>query len=478
MAGFGSSTLIVVVVLGTIAFIIGWRRPFAVLSALVLLIPFRDLSIRWMNASTDLSPEWVNAISRWWFVLVLALLAVVVIQWAIEWIRSRVIPKIHIIDVFFLLVCAIAVISTLFSPHKGAGFTSLRGYLQPMAVFVLARMIRPSKEQLRTLLLLLLIVGVIMVAFELWQVFGWTEADYRVHGYLRQNGELVTPTIQVRGQPYIRPTSTVSGPNELGMSMLLLSMGAFFGALYFDGRLRILLGLLTPIFLFGVMLTFSRSAFLGLIVAILAATMLLIKPQQASDNEMGGRRGYKTLALIAGLVLLVILVFFVSGNLRRISNTLSNLTQEYHIQDSLDALRFLTEKPGGVGMGMVEPKGALTLMATESLYHVEGSLFQIAMEMGVLGLVIWLAFWCVGLVQIWRMWGQLHDPILKVFSGITFTGWLGALVAFIFLPLMQSVSLMVWLWFLLGIGLESSVLNLDGKTEIESLHHPRHRQPE
>ena len=455
MAGFGSSTLIVVVVLGTTAFIIGWRRPFAVLSALVLLIPFRDLSIRWMNASTDLSPEWVNAISRWWFVLVLSLLAVVVIRWAIEWIRLRVIPKIHAIDVFFLLVCVIAVISTLFSPNKGAGFTSMRGYLQPMAVFVLARAIHPSKEQLRTILILLLIAGVIMVAFELWQVFGWTEAEYRAHGYLRQNGELVTPTIQVRDQPYIRPASTVSGPNELGVSMLLLSMGAFFGALYFNGRLRILLGLLTPIFLLGVMLTFSRSAFLGLIVAIIAATILLLKPQPTSAKDKGARRGYKPLALIAGLVLLVIMVLVVSGNLRHISNTFSHLTQEYHIQDSLNAIRFLIENPGGVGMGMVEPKGALTLIVAKSLFHVEGSLFQIAMEMSILGLGIWLAFWCVGLMQIWQMWGELKQPGLRVLTGTAFAGWTGALVAFVFLPLMQSISLMVWLWFFFGLALES-----------------------
>ncbi len=455
MAGFGSSTLIVVVVLGAIAFIIGWRRPFAVLSALVLLIPFRDLSIRWMNAYTDLSPEWINAISRWWFVLVLALLAVVVIRWVIDWIRLRSFPKIHVVDPLFLMVIAVAVISTLFSPHKGPGFTSLRGYLQPMAVFVLARAIRPSKKQLQTFLILLLIVGVIMVAFEFWQVFGWTEVDYRVHGYMRQNGELVTPTIQVRGQPYIRPSSTVSGPNELGISMLLLSMGAIFGALFYEGRLRILLRLLTPIFFLGVMLTFSRSALLGLVAVIIAATMLLIKSQVASDKKLKDRRWYRTLALITGLVLLVILVLVVSGNLGRLSDTFSNLAQEYHIQDSLDAARFLIENPGGVGMGMVEPKGALTLMATESLYHVEGSLFQIAMEMGVWGLVVWLLFWGACLTKIWREWGELKQPGLKVLAATAFTGWIGALVAFVFLPLMQSISLMVWLWFLLGIGLES-----------------------
>ncbi|MCJ7824175.1 MAG: O-antigen ligase family protein, partial [Anaerolineales bacterium] len=343
----------------------------------------------------------------------------------------------------------------LFSPNKGVGFTSMRGYLQPMAVFILARAIRPSREQLRMLLILLLNVGVIMVAFELWQVYGWTEVDYSDRGYLRQNGELVSPTIQVSGQPYIRPTSTVSGPNELGISMLLLSMGAFFGALYFDGRLRILLGLLTPFLILGVMLTFSRSAILGLIVAILAATILLLKPRPTSVEDKGVRRGYKTLVFITGVILLVFLSLVVSGNLRRISYTLSRLTQEYHIQDSLDATRFLIENPGGVGMGMVEPKGALALMAAESLYHVEGSLFQIAMEMSVLGLVIWSAFWCVGLVQIWREWVGLRQPGLRVLTGTAFTGWIGALVAFVFLPLMQSISLMVWLWFFFGLALES-----------------------
>ena len=467
MTGFGLSTLIVVVVVGTITFIIGWRRPFAVLSVQVLLIPFRDLSIRWMNASTGLSSEWVNALSRWWFVLVLSLLAVVGIRFAIEWARSRVIPKIRVTDIFFLLVCVVALISTLFSPDKRAGFTSMRGYLQPMAVFVLARAVRPSKEQLRTLLILFIIVGVIMMAFELWQVFGWTDMDYRTHGYLRQNGELVTPTIQVRGQPYIRPTSTVSGPNELGISMLLLSMGTFFGALYFDGRLRILLGLLTPVFILGVMLTFSRSAFLGLIVAILAATILLIKPQPTGLEDRGIREGYKPVALIVGLVMLVILVFVLSGNLPRISNTLTYLTQEYHVRDSLDAARFLLENPGGVGMGMVEPKGATILMVSDPLYHVEGSLFQIAMEMSILGLVIWLGFWCVGLIKVWQLWGELKQPGLRVLTGTAFTGWVGALVAFTFLPLMQSISLMAWLWFFFGLALESQ------RTESDWSHRDR-----
>ena len=106
-------------------------------------------------------------------------------------------------------------------------------------------------------------------------------------------------------------------------------------------------------------------------------------------------------------------------------------------------------------MGLVEPKGALTLIEAGGAYHVEGSLFQIAMEMGVWGLAAWLAFWGVALARIYRNFQALESVHLKVLTGTAFAGWLGSLAAFLFLPLMQSISLMVWLWFLLGLGYQS-----------------------
>ena len=75
--------------------------------------------------------------------------------------------------------------------------------------------------------------------------------------------------------------------------------------------------------------------------------------------------------------------------------------------------------------------------------------------MSILGLGIWLAFWCVGLMNIWQMWCELKQPGLRVLTATASTGWIGALVAFVFLPLMQSISLMVWLWFFFGLALES-----------------------
>jgi O-antigen ligase len=112
-------------------------------------------------------------------------------------------------------------------------------------------------------------------------------------------------------------------------------------------------------------------------------------------------------------------------------------------------------------MGLVESKGALSLIQAGGTYHVEGSVFQIAMEMGVWGLGAWLAFWVAALAQIWRNWHALKSPQLRVLTGTAFAAWLGSLVAFLFLPLMQSISLMVWLWFLLGLGYQSAFIEAD-----------------
>jgi O-antigen ligase len=123
-----------------------------------------------------------------------------------------------------------------------------------------------------------------------------------------------------------------------------------------------------------------------------------------------------------------------------------------HIVRSQWALQYIIQSPSGVGMGMVWPKGAALLMETEALYHIEGSLFQIAFEWGLWGFAVWMAFIGIALVRIWKAWVQTGSFQVQVHLGTAFLGWVGTLVVLIFLPLMQSINLMVLLWYLLGLG--------------------------
>jgi O-antigen ligase len=158
------------------------------------------------------------------------------------------------------------------------------------------------------------------------------------------------------------------------------------------------------------------------------------------------------------------------GMLNMVVFTIQNPQKMDHIMNSLWALQDIVQAPSGVGMGMVWPKGAALLMETEALYHIEGSLFQIAFEWGLWGFAVWMAFIGIALARVWKAWVQTRSFQVQIHSGTAILGWVGALMVFIFLPLMQSINLMVLLWFLLGLGV--GLAQVTGPESLEGFPDP------
>ena len=451
---FGAFTFIVAAIAAALTVLLGWNRPFLALTALVLLIPFRDFTTRWMNVHTGLTVQQVTDIGRWWFAVIAALLALAGGRWIGGLRRMRKWPRLESVDMLVGLVLLLGIIHTLVSPEFNAAVTSFRGYVQPLAVYFLARAIRPDRREVRRLLVLWLVVGLIMGAFALLQATTWTAADYRAEGYLRQDGDLVVPPAVIAGQQYLRPASTVSGPNELGLDMVILLV---LTAVWLTTERKRLLPLAGSALVFAGSMgaSVSRSGFLSLVAGLATVPILHWNRLRFWLPSAGSRARVRILVGGALGIALVVLVLGYFGIFALVSGTISSLSQQYHLVDSLEAVRFLIRQPWGAGMGLVEPKGALSLIQAGGSYHVEGSIFQIAVEMGVWGLAAWLAFWAVALARVWRNWHALSAVELKVLAGAALAAWLGSLIAFLFLPLMQSISLMVWLWFLLGAGYQS-----------------------
>ncbi len=452
---YGITTWLVVAFVAALTVMVGWKRPFGVLSALVILVPLRDFITRWLNVHSGLSVDDVTALGRWWFVLVGSLTLLLGARWVYRILRKPSRPKLGWVEFTLAAAVVAAAGGALLSPEKGAAFTSLRGYLQPLGVFLLALAMRPGKRELRRLIMLWGLVGIVMAGFALWQAAGWSEADYRAEGYLRQNGELVVPPVSIGGRLYLRPSSTVSGPNELGVDMVLLTLLALFSLDGAKGTRLVAYGALVLLFASGLAVSVSRSAFLALLAAAGATVALYWGRMRKRIGGLGPSARLRAALIGLGGLAAIGLVFARAGMLAHIVNTMENLAGAYHFVDSIEAVRYLVAHPQGVGMGLVEPKGALTLIEAGGTFHVEGSIFQIAMEMGVWGLAAWFALWAAALARVWRNWQDAVSAELRIVSGTAFAGWLGSLVAFLFLPLMQSISLMVWLWFLLGIGYSS-----------------------
>jgi hypothetical protein len=454
--GFDTTTLILLLLLGPAVFILGWFQPFVVLSALVLLLPFRDLSIRVLNAFTDIPIETVNSLSRWWFVIVLGLFAV----WLVKGVRGALalkrLPRPSAPDILLVVLVVMGVIEAFVSPNRMAGFTSLRGYLQPLIVFLLARSFIPGdRKQLRSLHVGLLIVGGLIAAMAFWQYAAWTEATYKTWGYVDQYGR-ITGLLRELGQigvEFIRPASTLSGPNELGSVMLILFFLALQWAIFGSGRRNRILALILSIaFLGALALTNSRSVFLGFIAASIVFAGYLGLSYRKHLPRLSRRQ---RILIAAGALLGVGLIWVLmktTGLIDIVLWSIQNPQAQEHLLESLQALRDIVRTPAGVGMGMVWPKGAAVLRKAGALYHVEGALFQIAFEWGAWGFAAWMAFIGTGLFKNLRAWTRQGVPEARIQFGTAILGWVGILVVLLFLPLTQSINLMVMLWFLLGLG--------------------------
>lgn len=452
MPTIGLPTLIVLAIAAAGALLVGLRSYTLPLAVLLVGVGLRDFTSRWLFTHTDLTISVVTAIGRWWFALILGLLAVLIWRWVRTGERGQTRSWLHLADYLLVVVGAVAVISTLLSSNFGAAFTSLRGYVQPMGVYLLARAWRPSRASLKWMLGILLVLGIVMGLFGVWQGATWNETEYRAAGYVRQNGELVTPPVQVAGNTYLRPASTVSGPNELAIDMVVMFSLAFMTAIVFGGRVRVFAAAAAVVMSLGLIVTFSRSGFLGYLLVWSVLLMLAWRLRDPPGQSRDRRVSIRALGILIAVLAIAGVAFSLSGFFELIGETIQGLSSQYHIRDTVEAVQFLVEQPQGVGMGLVEPKGALNLIELGGTYHVEGSLLQVAMEMGVWGLAVWLIFWLISLWAVARNVFRVDTPILRVFSGAALAGWLGSLAAFVFLPLMQSISLMVWLWFLLGLG--------------------------
>ena len=470
--GIDATTLVLMLTLGPIIFVLGWLRPFWVLSSLIILLPFRDLSIRILNAFTDIPIVTVNSLSRWWFVIVLALLGVWVVKGVRRFLNCRRIPKPGILDIVLGVLVVMGVIEAFLSPNRLAAITSLRGYLQPLIVFVLARSFLPKEERdLRVLHIALLVVGVLLFAMALWQLTSWTEETYKAWGFVDQIGR-ITGLFRDYGQigvAFIRPASTVSGPNELGVLFLIFFFLALQWQLFGVKKVRLVMFLLSITFLVGLAMTNSRAAFVGLITSAVLLLIYLIQRYGAHLRTIDQRKWLMLMAVVLIGLIVFLVIMNSSGMLNMVVWTIQNPDKMDHIVNSQWALQYIIQSPSGVGMGMVLPKGAALLMETEALYHIEGSLFQIAFEWGLWGFAVWMSFVGIALAQVWKAWVQTSSFQVQVHSGTAFLGWVGALVVLIFLPLMQSINLMVLLWFLLGLGVGLAQVNgsqfLDGSAD-------------
>ena len=440
---------------------LAFRRPFLVLSGLLIGLLVHEWVLRWLTNSAGLPSSVVSGISLWKDAAIAALALAALVTWLREEPRSPITKNLQLADGLLALFAVMAGLSTIFSPNRLAGLAAFRDYFEPLLIFLLVRQFLPTQEKLSRILGLWLGFGAIIAALGIWQAVAWSAEDYRAWGYGEPASEVGIPVAGVRGADYLRPPSTVTGPNELGLHMVLLGLFSIQSIEFARGRVRWLFAAVALLFGVCLLLTVSRSALLGFLTGLAVLVGVKLKDRDRSRMPNLGRI---RLILPLAIVSLLAIAMVPTGILDLLIDTLRGLSQEYHIRDTLDAIGFLSHNPQGVGMGLVGPRQG-TFFPAVPAYHVEGSLFQIAMDMGVWGSVVWLLFLAAVLTRVWSTWRGAASPLLRTVGGTAFLGSLGALVVFVFLPLMQSLTIMSWLWFFLGLAYSGDRVELSWQSK-------------
>jgi hypothetical protein len=339
-------------------------------------------------------------------------------------------------------------------------------FLAPCAFLILRRV--PWSDAFRTLFLrMIVILGGLIAAYGIATFFlplsFFTTLGYSELHSLYLPDHPIAAYQQIEHSTLRRIQSTLSGPNQLGL-WLLLPLGAVLATAATDPRRRN--ALVTALLLPALAFTFSRSAWIAsacvIGLAALAKFHLRFRKREWFLLGVGGALVAVILALIAPTILL------------RLSSTRG------HFERPLEALYMMIDHPLGKGLGTAGPASNHVNDACVKLRPqddpswakdrpdlcvflgdtqvqpvdracscpvlTENWYLQIGVELGFLGFFLFLA---LTLIILLRLWHKREDPIVLW----ALLGFAGISIASLFLHAWEDTAVAWPLWILLSLVL-------------------------
>jgi hypothetical protein len=321
------------------------------------------------------------------------------------------------------LVLAYTLLHLILAPFSTASpeavIAGLMMNLRFLAIFVLVQIIVAAKPKYLQRLTdviprWLLWTGVVLGALAIAQVY-LLPKDFLVQfGYDKDT--TIAPYILVdQNQHALRAFATLRGPNTLG-SYLLFPLAAALYLLYQKRRNALSLACAVLGFV-GVYLTGSRSAWLGLLVTIVVLALMILPRQQVVRW---------TKILIIPAIMVVVLLGWAAVNVPSVrlaifhsspgDSSLNEGSNDKHWEATAQGIGDVVRHPLGSGPGSAGPASFYNATGTNLSedYYV-----QIAQEVGLLGLGLFVAICILVVRNIVRRPGLLPAMLIASFAGIS-----------------------------------------------------------
>jgi hypothetical protein len=447
--------------------------------ALVALLPFHALFVTVMTkiiAGPNHAP--LSLLAAWKEGVLGAVMCVALVEMAWskgQWKEKREKKK-EKLDIFDCIVAVLLCIAMLLFFLQGSSLGSfllgIRYDFVPLFAFLILRRVPWSEGFFQRAAKMLCITGVIACVFG-FGIYIFSDDVYRVLGYsdlhsLYVPGGPLAPFQQLGESAVRRMQGSFSGPNQFGL-WLLLPWSIMFVSVFRDlvqakvpSYVRIVMLFIVTL---GIILSFSRSAWMGLVV-IAATALFLCVPTQL--------RKVFTLIIISCLAIATasVVLLFPHAVFRNISN-------RGHIERPIAAVQRIFAHPFGLGLGSAGP--ASNRMSDACVDLPEGSdaswaknhpdlcvfvgktqvqpadrtcscpflpenwYLQIGVELGLLGMLLWIVLVVLITKRLFA-----HIARASVFHSGVALAFLGVSIAALFLHAWEDSAVAYGVWVMMA----------------------------
>ena len=370
------------------------------------------------------------------------LIGIIFILTLIAYIRDRKIFKFDNINIIAITIFALSIVITLAgNPGATAVIAGIKTNLVVLALFLSAQMLSSYFDSDR-LIKLILYPAAAVVVIAILQPWVFTPDLLAQIGY-NQNSILPGQFIE-SSQSTIRVFSTLGGPNQLGTYLIIPAVLC----------LTIAIKRRQPIWLAGYILSFialymthSRSALIGIILATFIAVVVSLKKKSQLIIFAA------TLVLSLSTILVFSKVNFctqfpqittkiIHGDCN--SGVLGGSDLQ-HINALKSGVDKISARPIGYGLGTAGPAS----FYTPNPLIVENWYLQIAIEVGILGLIAYIVFFAL-LIKKFYISSQVNDSNSQI-SLALLSIIVGVGVSAFFLHSLADSTLSIILFAILGI---------------------------
>lgn len=343
----------------------------------------------------------------------------------------------------FLYLLAFIFLGTSYLFIKSDFISGLSGYrydYEPFLILFAAYNLKIDRQKIFLFLKAFLIFSFLLAIWALFQanVLGTKflfENGYGNNGYL-------DPAYFIAGHTFQRAMGTLAVPNNYGVFVGISIIIALYFRSFFKNKW--LYYIFVAIQCIALIETFSRSAWLGLIMCIVIYILLEKK-----------KNIFMIIVFIATIGSLLFFIVLITNPDNTIVNyliktiTLQDSSSLGHWNSWIEGINFIANNPFGIGLGVAGPKASAL---TGEFLNVESSYFLIAYELGIIGLLLFLMF-NFSILWAFKKKYKFMKEEDYLFIKSVFYSWIVVSVSYFFLPSYQEAEVQIIILCLTGLAL-------------------------